>query len=55
MSRGCLTVEAIGQALKAGTNCGSCRSEIREVLDGHRRGAKERHEEVVPMQAGERV
>jgi assimilatory nitrate reductase catalytic subunit len=30
--RGCHTVEAIGAALKAGTNCGSCRSEIRSII-----------------------
>ena len=30
---GCHTVEAIGQTLKAGTNCGSCRAEIRGVID----------------------
>ncbi len=29
-------VEAIGEALKAGTNCGSCRSEIRRMLDENR-------------------
>ncbi len=32
---GCQTVEAIGTALKAGTNCGSCRSEIRAVIDAN--------------------
>jgi assimilatory nitrate reductase catalytic subunit len=31
---GCSTVEAIGKALNAGTNCGSCRAEIREILHG---------------------
>ncbi|OYU48126.1 MAG: nitrate reductase [Rhizobiales bacterium PAR1] len=30
------TVEAIGVALKAGTNCGSCRSEIRRMVDESR-------------------
>ncbi len=30
------TVEAIGDALKAGTNCGSCRGEIRRIIDGNR-------------------
>ena len=30
---GCTTVEAIGERLKAGTNCGSCRAEIRGVID----------------------
>jgi len=29
---GCGTVEAIGEALKAGTNCGSCRAEIRAII-----------------------
>jgi assimilatory nitrate reductase catalytic subunit len=30
---GCCSVEAIGAALSAGTNCGSCRPEIRRILD----------------------
>jgi assimilatory nitrate reductase catalytic subunit len=25
-------LDAIGKALKAGTNCGSCRAEIKEIL-----------------------
>jgi assimilatory nitrate reductase catalytic subunit len=29
---GCSTVDSIGQALKAGTNCGSCRSEIGRLI-----------------------
>jgi assimilatory nitrate reductase catalytic subunit len=29
---GCVTVEAVGAVLKAGTNCGSCRSEIRRII-----------------------
>ena len=33
---GCGTVEAVGKATSAGTNCGSCRSEIREIVDEHR-------------------
>jgi len=28
-----MTVEAVGEALKAGTNCGSCRSEIRKMIE----------------------
>jgi assimilatory nitrate reductase catalytic subunit len=28
------TVEAIGKCLNAGTNCGSCRAEIRGIIDG---------------------
>ena len=55
ISQGCRTVEAVGQALRAGTNCGSCRGEIREILDEHRQRAKGRHENVVPLQARERV
>ena len=37
---GCTSVEAIGETLKAGTNCGSCRSEIRRML--HERAPAER-------------
>ncbi|MDF1717103.1 MAG: molybdopterin-dependent oxidoreductase [Antarcticimicrobium sp.] len=33
-TRGALSVEAIGEALGAGTNCGSCRPEIAELLHG---------------------
>ncbi|TPK58445.1 nitrate reductase [Mesorhizobium sp. B2-4-15] len=32
LEAGCSTVEAIGQVLKAGTNCGSCRAEIRAII-----------------------
>jgi assimilatory nitrate reductase catalytic subunit len=31
---GCHSVEAVGTALNAGTNCGSCRGEIRGIIDG---------------------
>jgi assimilatory nitrate reductase catalytic subunit len=31
---GCHSVEAIGMELNAGTNCGSCRAEIRGIIDG---------------------
>ncbi len=30
---GCASVEDIGKAVRAGTNCGSCRSEIRSIID----------------------
>lgn len=30
------TVDAVGAALSAGTNCGSCRTDIRRILDAHR-------------------
>jgi assimilatory nitrate reductase catalytic subunit len=33
---GCRTVEAVGAAVQAGTNCGSCRSEIRKLIDDRR-------------------
>jgi assimilatory nitrate reductase catalytic subunit len=33
IDQGCRSLEAIGAALKAGTNCGSCRSEIKSVID----------------------
>ncbi|WP_181708131.1 nitrate reductase [Chthonobacter rhizosphaerae] len=31
-----LTVDAVGAVLKAGTNCGSCRPELRRIIDGAR-------------------
>jgi assimilatory nitrate reductase catalytic subunit len=41
VTAGRTTVAAIGEALKAGTNCGSCRSEIRGIIDAHRLRAAE--------------
>ncbi len=32
---GCRDVDAIGRLLKAGTNCGSCRTEIKGLIDAH--------------------
>ena len=32
IAAGCDTVEAVGAATRAGTNCGSCRPEIRSAL-----------------------
>jgi len=38
---GCDSVESVGAALRAGTNCGSCRSEIRTIIDaGHLQAAE---------------
>jgi assimilatory nitrate reductase catalytic subunit len=31
--RGCTTVESIGKTLQAGTNCGSCRGEICQIIE----------------------
>lgn len=36
ISGGCGSVEEIGRAVKAGTNCGSCRSEIKAILETSR-------------------
>ncbi|WP_292435684.1 (2Fe-2S)-binding protein, partial [Mesorhizobium sp.] len=33
VAAGCDSLEAIGSTLRAGTNCGSCRSEIRAIID----------------------
>jgi assimilatory nitrate reductase catalytic subunit len=33
ITAGCRTLDAIGQATRAGTNCGSCRPELRALLD----------------------
>ena len=35
LNKNCLSVDAIGKELKAGTNCGSCRSEIKQILNNH--------------------
>jgi assimilatory nitrate reductase catalytic subunit len=32
----CLTVDQVGAALRAGTNCGSCRSDLRRIIDESR-------------------
>jgi assimilatory nitrate reductase catalytic subunit len=41
IARGCASVEAIGRETSAGTNCGSCRAEIREIIDGSLAAAAE--------------
>ncbi|PAQ07925.1 nitrate reductase [Mesorhizobium temperatum] len=38
---GCTSVEAIGAALHAGTNCGSCRAEIRTIIEARKLQAAE--------------
>ncbi|QBJ26417.1 nitrate reductase [Haematobacter massiliensis] len=38
---GAVTVETLGAALKAGTNCGSCRAEIRGLIHAHTATAAE--------------
>ena len=38
---GCDSLEAIGSTLRAGTNCGSCRSEIRAIIDARQVQAAE--------------
>ncbi|WDZ81588.1 nitrate reductase (plasmid) [Ensifer adhaerens] len=38
---GCHTLEAVGKQLNAGTNCGSCRVEIKGIIDGCLRQAAE--------------
>ncbi|MDX8530579.1 nitrate reductase [Mesorhizobium sp. VK25A] len=41
VAAGCDSLEAIGSTLRAGTNCGSCRSEIRAIIDAGRVQAAE--------------
>ena len=41
IKQGCNTVEVIGQTLQAGTNCGSCRGEIKRIIAAHRLQATE--------------
>jgi assimilatory nitrate reductase catalytic subunit len=55
IARGCRSVDGIGSALKAGTNCGSCRGEIRQILDDHRQEDDTRYADGAPAQARERV
>ena len=38
---GCTSVEAVGALTRAGTNCGSCRAEIRGIVDANRLVAAE--------------
>ncbi|SNR48651.1 nitrate reductase [Paracoccus sediminis] len=41
-TQGLMTVDSIGQALSAGTNCGSCRPELKSLLDRARHPAPDR-------------
>jgi assimilatory nitrate reductase catalytic subunit len=41
VKRGCMTVGAVGEAVQAGTNCGSCRAEIRGIIEAHQLQAAE--------------
>jgi len=41
VAAGCTTVASIGETLKAGTNCGSCRAEIRAIIEAGRVQAAE--------------
>ncbi|MBZ9859324.1 nitrate reductase, partial [Mesorhizobium sp. CA12] len=41
VAAGCDSLEAIGSTLRAGTNCGSCRSEIRAIIESRRVQAAE--------------
>jgi assimilatory nitrate reductase catalytic subunit len=41
VAAGCHSLEAIGSTLRAGTNCGSCRSEIRAIIEAGRVQAAE--------------
>jgi assimilatory nitrate reductase catalytic subunit len=36
VARGCTTVTAVGEATQAGSNCGSCRAEIRNIIEQQR-------------------
>ncbi len=41
VGQGCTTVAGIGETLRAGTNCGSCRAEIKRIIDAHHLQAAE--------------
>lgn len=36
VKNGAMTFEAVQQATKAGTGCGTCRSRIEEIIERHR-------------------
>jgi len=55
VGQGCRSVDAVGQALGAGTNCGSCRGEIRQVIEQYCFKSEMRHAEAAPVQARERA
>lgn len=46
VAAGCTSVEAVGQSTQAGTNCGSCRAEIKTIIDASPRGAAQNGEQV---------
>jgi assimilatory nitrate reductase catalytic subunit len=52
ITAGCASVEAVGQATQAGTNCGSCRAEIRKLIDTSCRAATVDSLGGEPQQAG---
>jgi len=35
IAAGCASVDSVGQATEAGTNCGSCRAEIKKIIDAN--------------------
>ena len=43
-TKGCCTVDAIGKALGAGTNCGSCVPELRRLIVAKTSAAEREHE-----------
>ena len=49
VASGCTSVEAIGQSTQAGTNCGSCRAEIRKIIDANPREAPQSVEAAEPQ------
>jgi assimilatory nitrate reductase catalytic subunit len=55
VARGCRTIDAIGRALGAGTNCGSCRGEIGQILRENCLRAEGRRAAPLPVKAKEKV
>jgi len=39
---GCQSLKDVGDALRAGTDCGSCCKQILELLEGHRQAVQDR-------------
>jgi assimilatory nitrate reductase catalytic subunit len=55
VAQGCRSVEAVGQVLGAGTNCGSCRGEIRQIVQAHALAAAPSRNRPAGAEAPERM
>jgi assimilatory nitrate reductase catalytic subunit len=50
IAQGCKDVDDLGQSLKCGTNCGSCKSELSQLIRQHRQGESEIDVKTITME-----